>query len=78
MLIRKDGKRIPGRLMSPFRELNERGITRDNYHLHLDEMTDSEITAMLDWTEGKEYMDEMRKAYPQQTDRTYAEFNRDF
>ena len=77
-MLEKNGRRIPGRLASPYRELSERGITRDNYHLHLGEMSDSEITAMLDLTEGKEYMDEIRETYPKQSDRTYAEFLRDF
>jgi hypothetical protein len=76
MLV-KNGRRVPGKLARPFRELNERGITRDNYHLHLNEMEDSEITAMLDLTQGKEEMDRIRKAYPKQSDRTYAEFLRD-
>ena len=58
-------------------ELKQRGIKKGNFHLHLDEMTDEEITVMLDLTEGKAYMNEVRNAYPKQTDRTYAEFIRD-
>ena len=58
--------------------LNKRGITPDNFPWELDRMTDEEITFMLDLTEGKAIMDEMRKAQPEQTDRQYAEFIRDF
>ena len=43
MLTTKDGRKVPGRLASPYRELQERGITDENYHLHLDEMTDQEL-----------------------------------
>ena len=55
-----------------------RGITEDDYHLHLDEMTDEEITLMLNITEGYDYMESIRKAQPKMTDRTYAEILRDF
>ena len=57
--------------------LSQRGITKGNYHLHLNEMSDQEITIMLDITEGKANMDSIRRAYPKQTDRTYADFIRD-
>jgi hypothetical protein len=33
---------------------------------------------MLDATEGKEYMDKSRKAHPNLSDRTFAEYLRDF
>ena len=58
--------------------LKSRGITQDNFPWKLDEMSDPEITLMLDLTEGKAYMDEDRKAYPNESDRTRAEFLRDF
>lgn len=57
--------------------LKFRGIVQENWLDHLDEMSDSEITLMLDLTEGKAYMDEDRKAYPKMSDRTRAEFLRD-
>ena len=58
--------------------LKKRGITPENFPWELDQMTDQEITFMLDLTEGKGMMDDMRRAQPEQTDRQYAEFIRDF
>lgn len=67
-----------GRKSQPFRDLEKRGITEENYHLHLEEMSDQEISAMLDLTEGKSVMEEQRKAQPSLTDRRLAEILRDF
>ena len=58
--------------------IKAKGLTPDNYLWHLDEMTDEEITYMLDQEPGKERLDEERKAQPEISDRTQAEFYRDF
>ena len=58
--------------------IKAKGLTLDNYLWHLDEMTDEEITYMLDQEPGKEQLDEERKAQPNISDRTRAEFYRDF
>lgn len=56
----------------------ERGILFNNYLSHLDEMTDEEITAMLNREPRRDGLEEERKAQPSITDRTRAEFMRDF
>lgn len=56
--------------------IQQKGLTRENYLFHLDEMTDQEITYMLDLDEGKALMDERRAAMPNETDRSWAEFLR--
>ena len=58
--------------------IQAKGLTLDNYLQHLDEMTDEEITYMLNQEPGKERLDEERAADPSITDRTRAEFMRDF
>lgn len=63
------------RAMEPFKS---RGITQENWLQHLDELTDEEITYLLDQEPGKERLDEERKADPNISDRTRAEFMRDF
>ena len=55
-----------------------RGISQANWLQHLDEMTDEEITFFLDREPGKERLDEERRARPSISDRTRAEFMRDF
>ena len=52
-------------------------INENNWLLRLSEMTDEEISAMLDKTEGKALMDEMRTSDPKHSDRSYAEWLRD-
>ena len=51
---------------------------QDNWLQHLDEMTDEEITERLNQEPGRERLDEERRASPDITDRTRAEFLRDF
>lgn len=58
------------------KSIQARGLNLDNYLEHLDEMTDEEITYMLDLDEGKALMDERRAAMPNETDRSWAEFLR--
>lgn len=53
-------------------------LTRDNWLNHLDEMTDEEITYMLDREPDAVRIAEERKAQPEISDRTTAEFMRDF
>ena len=53
-------------------------LTRDNWLNHLDEMTDEEITYMLDREPDSVRIAEERKAQPEISDRTTAEFMRDF
>lgn len=53
-------------------------LTRDNWLNHLDEMTDEEITYMLDMEPDAVRIAEERKAQPEISDRTTAEFMRDF
>lgn len=53
-------------------------LTRDNWLNHLDEMTDEEITYMLDTEPDAVRIAEERKAQPEISDRTTAEFMRDF
>lgn len=68
-------KKRLGRMKSPFRELQERGITQENWLNHLDEMTDEEITPMLN-REVKGMLPSLeaaRKARPEITDRERAE-----
>ena len=75
-----EGTKPRRRLASPYKELSERGITKNNWLEHLDEMEDSEITAMLNIDSGvsRKRLDEERKAQPDLTDRMYAEGMRDF
>lgn len=61
--------------MKPF---TDRGINQDNWLQHLNELTDEEITFLLDREPGKERLDEERKADPSISDRTRAEYLRDF
>ena len=53
-------------------------LTRDNWLNHLDEMTDEEITYMLDRDPDAVRIAEERNAQPEISDRTTAEFMRDF
>ena len=53
-------------------------LTRDNWLNHLDEMTDEEITYVLDREPDAVRIAEERKAQPEISDRTTAEFMRDF
>ena len=55
-----------------------KGLTQDNWLEHLDEMTDEEITYMLDREPDAKVIAEERKARPSLSDRTRAEFLRDF
>lgn len=71
-------ERTPEREAEIIADLAARGIKKGNYHLHLNKMTDEEITVMLDLTEGKKLMDEHRKAQPTLSDRSYAETLRDW
>ena len=61
--------------MEPFKS---RGITQENWLQHLDELSDEEITFLLDQEAGKRRLDEERKANPSISDRTRAEYMRDF
>ena len=58
--------------------LEERGIGPDNWLRHLDEMTDREISYMLDQQPCIGRLNEERIVYPEATDRACAEFARDF
>ena len=60
------------------KSIKAKGLNLDNYLQHLDEMTDEKITYMLDQEPGKVRLDEERKARPEITDRSRAEFLRDF
>lgn len=60
------------------KRFTDRGINQDNWLWHLDELTDGEITFLLDRELGKAKLDEERKADPNISDRTYAEYLRDF
>ena len=72
-MLEKNGRKIPGRLAQPFRDLEKRGITRENWLDNLDQMTDSEITVMLNLRPDKKILDESRKASPSISDRNRAE-----
>ena len=67
-------------LKSPFRELEQRGITLENWLDHLDEMTDEEITPMLNLAVKNRlpHLEEERKASPDISDRRRAEIMRGF
>ncbi len=58
--------------------IKKKGLTLDNYLQRQDEMTDEEITYMLNQEPGRARLDEERKAWPSITDRSRAEFLRDF
>lgn len=58
--------------------IKAKNLTMDNYLDHLGEMTDEEITYMLNQEPGRKRLDEERRARPDITDRTRAEFLRDF
>lgn len=58
--------------------IRAKGLTMENYLDHLDEMTDEEIAFMLNQEPGRERLDEERRADPSISDRTWAEFLRDF
>ena len=68
----QEKKRV-GHLVSPYRELSERGITQDNWLNHLKEMSDEEITAMLDIDPRHKMWEDSRRANPEITDRQRAE-----
>lgn len=53
-------------------------ITVDNYLYHLDELSDEQITEFLNQEPDADIIAELRKARPEITDRTRAEFRRDF
>ena len=55
-----------------------KGLTQGNWLEHLDEMTDEDITFMLDKEPDAKRIAEERKAQPSLSDRTRAEFLRDF
>lgn len=58
--------------------LREKHIDERNWLKHLDEMTDREITFMLEQHPGKAELDLNRKKHPEISDRVRAEFLRDF
>ncbi len=58
--------------------LEERGINLDNWLKRLDEMTDREISYMLDHEIGMGRRNEERVIHPETSERGYAEFMRDF
>jgi hypothetical protein len=60
------------------KSIQTRGLNLDNYLERLDEMTDEEITYMLNQEPGREKLDEERAACPEISDRTRAEYLRDF
>lgn len=53
-------------------------ITVDNYLYHLDELSDEQITEFLNQEPDAKRIAEERKAWPSITDRSRAEFRRDF
>ena len=57
--------------------LREKKIDERNWLRHLDEMTDREITFMLEQQPGKNGLDLNRRAHPEISDRIRAEFMRD-
>ena len=59
-------------------DLRKKEINERNWLRHLDEMTDSEITYMLEQQPGKDGLDRNRKDHPEIPDRIRAEFLRDF
>ena len=59
-------------------DLKKRGITQRYWLWHLDEMTDEEITYMLDHEPDAAEIAEERKAQPDISDRTRAELLRAF
>ena len=62
-----------------FREsFAKKGINQENWLDHLNEMTDREISYMLDQEPGIGKMNEMRHVYPEMDEREYAEFKRYF
>lgn len=63
--------------MDMLESLKSRGITQKNFPWKLDQMSDEEVTFMLDREPGKEQLDTMRKD-PVFSDRSWAEFLRDF
>ena len=58
--------------------LEERGINPDNWLQHIGEMTDREISYMLDQEPGTGRRNEERIVHPESSDRELAEFMRDF
>lgn len=58
--------------------LKGRGINPENWLWHLDEMTDREISYMLEQEPGVGRLNEERLIYPCWKDRLHAEFIRDF
>ena len=58
--------------------LQRKGVTQENWLQHLDELTDEEITSLLDREPNRGQLDEEREARPDISDRTRAEFLRDF
>lgn len=58
--------------------LEKRGINLENWLRHLDEMTDREISYMLDQEIGTGRREEDRIVHPEASEREYAEFMRDF
>ena len=58
--------------------LKKRGITQENWLQNLDNMSDSEITEMLNLRPFRKRLDEERKAQPSLTDRDRAECLRYF
>ena len=53
-------------------------ITQQNWLQHLDSLSDEQITDYLNRTQNKEVLDEERQADPSISDRTRAEYLRDF
>ncbi len=58
--------------------LEKRGINPDNWLQNIDEMSDREISYMLDQEPGIGRRNEERIVYPESSEREYAEFMRDF
>ncbi len=58
--------------------LREKHINERNWLKHLDEMSNEEITFMLEQLPGKEGLNRNRQAHPEISDRIRAEFIRDF
>lgn len=53
-------------------------ITQENWLQHLDELTDEQITEFLNQRPGRKRLEAERKADPNISDRTRAEYLRDF
>ncbi len=54
-------------------ELEAKGINQSNYLLHLEELTDRQITRFLDREQGWKRLESVRAALPNIPDRVWAE-----